>query len=131
MTTKAAADWLNTVIESDLAVTCKKGEPAWDRPDLATGAYIMWNTTDPNYGQRASASLDVWGVAFDVVVVCASEVALWAMIDLVETMAESRTAATISSVTNRVRFGSLTRAPNPYETEAMRYALATTITFMR
>ena len=60
MTTKAVADWLIATVESDLSVAdCKNGWPAFDRPDIAVGAYIDWNTTSPMYGERVSASIEI------------------------------------------------------------------------
>ena len=132
MTTKAVADWLIATVESDLSVTdCKKGWPAFDRPNVAAGAYIDWNTTSPMYGERVSASIDRWETQFDLLVVTANEVALWAMLDLMETMAETRTAATISSKGTRIRFAAIERAENPFNNNALRYAAATTIQFVR
>ena len=49
MTTKAVADWLIATVESDLRrYRLQKGWPAFDRPDIAAGAYIDWNTTSPD-----------------------------------------------------------------------------------
>lgn len=131
MTTKATADWLTTAVTTDLSTTCKKGFPAWDTPAIAAGAYIEWATTVPEYGVRVSASLDKWEAQFALVVVTANEVALWAMIDLLEAMAESRTEATISSKRTRIRFAPIERVENPNGLEALRYAAQTTIQFVR
>ena len=131
MTTKATADWLSATITTDLAVTCKKDMPAFDRPDVAAGAYIGWASTTPEYGVRVSSSLDKWEVQINVLVVTANEVALWAMVDLMEAMAEARTEATISSKRTRIRVAPIERAANPYDTDALRFAASTTIQFVR
>ena len=131
MTTKATADWLEATIVTDLGVTCKKGFPAFDQPAIASGAYIEWISTTPDYGQRTGASLDVWQVQIGVVVVTANEIALWSMIDLMEAMAESRTEATISSKRTRIRFAPIERAENPNGLSALRYVAQTIIQFVR
>lgn len=131
MTTKATADWLAATVVTDLGTTCKKDYPAFDRPEVAAGAYIGWVTTTPEYGVRIGESLSRWQVMMRLLVVTANEVALWAMIDLMETMAETRTEATISSARHRVRFAPIERAENPYEIDALRYAAQTTIQFVR
>lgn len=131
MTTKATADWLEAAIVADLGVTCKKGFPAFDQPAIASGAYIEWANTTPDYGQRTGASLDVWQVQIALVVVTDSEIALWAMIDLMEAMAEERTEATISGKRTRVRFAPIERAENPNGLNALRYVAQTIIQFVR
>lgn len=131
MTTKATADWLEATIVTDLGITCKKGFPAFDQPAIATGAYIEWASTAPDYGQRAGASLDVWQVQIALIVVTDSEIALWAMIDLMEAMAEERTAATISDKRTRIRFTPIERAENPNGLSALRYVAQTIIQFTR
>lgn len=131
MTTKATADWLEATIVTDLGVTCKKGFPAFDQPAIATGAYIEWATTSPMYGERVSASLDKWEVQIALIVVTANEIALWAMIDLMEAMAEERTEATISSKRTRIRFAPIERAENPNGLNALRYVAQTIIQFVR
>lgn len=128
MTTKAAADWLDTVITSDLSVTCTMGFPAWDRPDIASGAYIEWRQDGPEYDQRTSKALDVWITTFQMVVVTASELALWAMVDAIKTMAAARTEATISNQRTRVRWSTIARAEAQEATVmALRYAAVATI----
>ena len=97
MTTKTISDWLSTTIASDLSVTCKLGYPAFDRPDIAAGAYLRFRQSDPIVGERVSATVDRFTRAFDVMVITASEVALLAKIDLMEAMVIARTAATASS----------------------------------
>lgn len=131
MTTKAVADWLSATVTTDLSVPCKKGFPSWDRPDIAAGAYIEWANTTPEYNVRVGSSVDKWEAQFVMVVVTASEVALWAMLDLVEAMAEARTEATISSARTRIRFAPIERVDNPNGLEALRYAAQTTIQFVR
>ena len=57
---------------------------------------------------------------FDLLVVTANEVALWAMLDLMETMAETRTAATISSKGTRIRFAPKSNGQtNPFANNAL------------
>lgn len=131
MTTKACADWLAATIITDLGVTCQKSFPAFDRPDIAAGAYIGWNSTTPMYGERIGSSLDRWEMQIELLVVTANELALWAMIDLIETMAATRTAATISSKDTRIRFAPIERAANEFGIDALRYAAQTTIQFVR
>jgi len=131
MTTKATADWLTATVVSDLGTTCKKDYPAFDRPDIAAGAYIGWATSTPEYGVRVSDSLNRWQIIIRLLVVTANEVALLAMIDLLESMAELRTEAVISNVRHRIRFAPIERAENPFETDALRYAAQTTIQFVR
>jgi len=131
MTTKAVADWLEATIVTDLGVTCKKGFPAFDQPTIASGAYIEWATTSPDYGQRVSASLDKWEGQIALVVVTANEIALWAMLDLIEAMAEERTEAEISSKRTRIRFAPIERAENPNGLSALRYVAQTIIQFVR
>ena len=131
MTTKATADWLTAAIIADLGVTCKKGFPAWDQPAIAAGAYIEWAMTTPEYGQRTGSSLDVWQVQIALVVVTDNEVALWAMLDLMEAMAEARIEATISSKRTRIRFAPIERAENPNGLSALRYVAQTIIQFVR
>lgn len=131
MTTKAAAEWLTGVVVSDLRVACAKGHPAWDRPDIAFGAYIEWSDSTAVYGERISSSLDNLKVTFDLVVITANEIALWAMLDRLEAMAETRTRATIDSETCRVRFGPISRASNSFDVETLRYAAETTIQIVR
>ena len=131
MTTKAVADWLEATIVTDLGITCKKGFPAFDQPAIATGAYIEWATTTPDYGQRVSASLDKWEIQIALVVVTANEIALWAMLDLLEAMAEERTEADISSKRTRIRFAPIERADNPNGLNALRYVAQTIIQFVR
>jgi len=127
MTTKAIGDWLDATIESDLSVTCKLGWPAFDRPDIAAGAYLRLRQSDPVYGERISASVDRFAKAFDVLVVTANEVALWAMNDLLEAMIRARTAASIGGTGYRFTFAAIERAENPYESDALRYAVQTTV----
>lgn len=131
MTTKATADWLAAAVVSDLGTTCKKGFPAWDAPAIAAGAFIEWASTTPDYGMRAGSSLDVWQVQIALVVVTDNEVALWAMLDLMEAMAEARTEATISSKRTRIRFAPIERVDNPNGLDALRYTAQTTIQFVR
>lgn len=131
MTTKAVADWLEATIVTDLGITCKKGFPAFDAPPIATGAYIEWAMTTPDYGVRVSSSLDKWEVQIALVVITSSEIALWAMLDLMEAMASARTAATISSANTRIRFAPIERADNPNRLDALRYTAQTTIQFVR
>ena len=66
-----------------------------------------------------SSSIDRWETQFNLLVVTANEVALWAMLDLMETMAETRTAATISSKGTRIRFAPIERADNPFANNAL------------
>ncbi|MCB0244986.1 MAG: hypothetical protein KDI12_16350 [Anaerolineae bacterium] len=127
MTTKTISDWLSTTIASDLSVTCKLGYPAFDRPDIAAGAYLRFRQSDPIIGERVSATVDRFTRAFDVMVITASEVALLAKIDLMEAMVIARTAATISGTNRKIAWDTIERADNPYETEAMRYAAQTTV----
>ena len=131
MTTKAIADWLAATITTDLGVTCQKSFPAFDRPDVAAGAYIGWNSTTPLYGERVSSSLDRWEMQIELLVVTANELALWAMVDLIETMAAARTMATISSKDTRIRFAPIERATNEFGIDALRFAASTTIQFVR
>jgi len=105
--------------------------PAFDRPDIATGAYIGWEVTTGEYGARVSASLDKWETQVSLLVITANEVALLAMVDLLEAMAATRTEATISNARVRVRFAALQRADNSIAIEALRYAVSTTVQFMR
>ena len=129
MTTRAIVDWLEATVVSDLGVTCQKSMPAFDRPDIATGAYIGWEVTTGEYGARVSASIDKWETQVGLLVITANEGALLAMVDLLETMAATRTEATISN--KRVRFAAIQRADNSIAVEALRYAATTTVQFMR
>ena len=131
MTTNAVADWLEATIVTDLGVTCKKGFPDFDRPPVATGAHIEWAASTPDYGVRVSSSLDKWEVQIALVVITSSEIALWAMLDLMETMAETRTAAVISGANTRIRFAPIERADNPNRLDALRFVAQTTIQFVR
>ena len=131
MTTRAIVDWLEATVVSDLGVTCQKSMPAFDRPDIATGAYIGWEVTTGEYGARVSASLDKWETQVSLLVITANEVAVLAMVDLLEAMAATRTEATISNARVRVRFAALQRADNSIAIEALRYAVSTTVQFMR
>jgi len=80
---------------------------------------------------RVSASLDKWETQVSLLVITANEVALLAMVDLLEAMAATRTEATISNARVRVRFAALQRADNSIAIEALRYAVSTTVQFMR
>lgn len=131
MTTKSSAEWLTGIVASDLRVACRKGHPAWDRPDIAFGAYIEWSDSTAVYGKRVSSTLDNWEVTFDLVVVTANEIDLWAMLDRLEAMAETRTEATIDTKACRVRFGPISRASNSFDAETLRYAAETTIQIVR
>jgi len=70
-------------------------------------------------------------VQVSLLVITANEVALLAMVDLLEAMATTRTEATISSKRVRVRFAAIQRADNSIAVEALRYAATTTVQFMR
>lgn len=131
MTTRKTADWLAATIASDLSITCQKSMPAFDRPDVAAGAYIGWISTTPMYGERVSSSLDRWEMQFSLLVVATNELALWTLIDNVEIMAASRVQATIDGASARIRFAPIERAVNEYDTDALRYAAQTTIQFVR
>lgn len=133
MTTKATADWLSATVTSDLGVTCQKSMPAFDRPDIVPGAYIGLRTSEPEYTVRVGSSsvINKWEVSLDLLVITANELALWAMIDLMEAMAEARTAATISGNDVSIIFVTIERAANEFGIDALRYAATTTIQFVR
>lgn len=131
MTTKLTADWLAATIATDLGVTCKKDMPAFDRPDIAAGAYIGWASATPTYDVRIGSSIGTWQDTIGLLVVTTNEVALLAMVDLMKAMVAARTEASIGGARHRVRFAPIERADNPFNTEALRYAATTTVQFVR
>lgn len=132
MTTRALADWLTATVESDLGLTCAKGFSAWDRPTLSSGAFIEWQTTAPGDQLRIGSTQDAFTATFQLVVMTANEVALWAVVDLLQAMTKSRTEAMIGSARYRVRWTAITRVEQQAETtEALRYAAVTTAQITR
>lgn len=133
MTVKAQADWLAAAITSDVGVTCAKGSSAWERPSIGTSnAYIEWRGSEPQYGTRVSKAQDIYAVTFAAVFVSTSEIGLWALIDLVETMTKARPEATIDASRYKVQWSAINRAEPSEETiEALRYAAVTQVTITR
>lgn len=127
MTTKDIYDAVNTFVASDLSVTCKLGWPAFDQTAIATGAYLRYGQSDPIAGERVSSSVDRFARGFNLLVVTSNEIALMLMNDALEAMVKARTEATIGGTRYRVGYATIERADNPYEVDALRYAVQTTI----
>ena len=132
MTTRALADWLTAAVESDLSLTCAKGFSAWDRPTLSSNAFIEWQTTAPGDQLRIGSTQDTFVATFQLVAMTANEVALWAVVDLLQAMVKARTEATVDGARYRVHWSAITRVEQQAETtEALRYAAAITVQITR
>lgn len=132
MTTKAVADWLAATVSADLALTCAKGFAAWDRPAIANSAFVEWQSNAPGEQLRISSTQDTFTATFQLVVMTASEPALWAMVDSLQAMTKTVSEASISGNRYRVRWTAITRAEQQGQTvEALRYAAVTTVQITR
>jgi hypothetical protein len=133
MTTKLIADWLATAVAADLTVTTVKGSAAYARPTTSTGnAYIEWQDAETQEPNRIGATVTTWATTFKLVVVTSNEINLWAMVDSMKAMIETRTEATIDGARYRVRWTAVSRAEPSEETiEALRYAAVTQVLITR
>ena len=129
MTTKAIADWLAATVAADLSVTTVKGAAAYARPTTGTGnAYIEWRETEPLPATRVGQTVTRWATQFQVLVITGNEIDLWAIVDSIKTMTQTRTEATIGAARCRVAWTAASRAEPSEETiEALRYAAVTQV----
>lgn len=130
MTTKALADWLATVVATDLAVTTAKGSAAYNRPPTGEGnAYIEWQELTSLEPVRIGQTVTRWSTRFRLIVVTGNEIDMWTLVDGLRTMTQARIEATIDDKRYKVHWSSVERAePSEDTIEALRYAAVTQIT---
>jgi hypothetical protein len=131
VTTKAVADWLSSTVAADLSATVVKAFSAFDRPTIGANAYIEWVQLAPQEPTRIGQTVTRWAYQFRVWLVTANEIALWAIVDSVRTMIQTRTEATIGGARHRIAWTAASRAEPGDETtiDALRYAAVLTVTF--
>lgn len=132
MTIKLQADWLIAAVGADTGLSVLKGAPAWDRPATSASAFVEFRQSAPLEPTRVGQTVTRYTTQWAVGVVAANEVSLWALVDSVEAMIQTRTEATISGERVRVSWGAVTRfEPSEDTIEALRYAAIVTCNITR
>lgn len=130
---KDIADWIDTTVEgaSALNITCVKGYPGWDRPDISLPiAAVWWVSDDAFVGERVGKRLDVYETVFTLAVYAESEPDLWTLLDRARTMFRANASATINSQRMLVTPGTFVRGPvDDAAVEQTRYSAQLPITF--